>query len=219
MKYARVIPGEFVARLNRFTAVVKIGGENETVHVKNTGRLREIFVPGTRVFLCPASNPERKTRYDLISAERPDGVLFNVDSQAPNVVVREWLAKGDYDLVRPEYRYGDSRIDFYMERGVDRYLTEVKGCTLVRDGIGLFPDAPTDRGVRHLGELIRAAKEGIAASVLFVIQTNGVSEVRANEETHAEFARVLERAKTSGVEVRFLRCHVAPDEIVAVSEG
>ena len=148
-----------------------------------------------------------------MAVKKDNGILFNIDSQAPNRVVKEWLEGQGFDKIMPEYRYGDSRLDFYMERGNQRYLMEVKGCTLEVDGIGYFPDAPTERGVKHLRELSKATCEGYKAIIAFVIQMDGVSEVRPNVATHAEFGVALEEAKACGVEVKFLKCHVEPDSL------
>lgn len=214
MKYKNVVQARFISRPNRFIANVEIGGVIETVHVKNTGRCGELLLPGAEVYLEYADNAERKTKYDLIAVRKCDGVLFNIDSQAPNHVAREWLEKRAYTKIIPEYRYGGSRIDFYMERGNERCLLEVKGCTLEVNGIGYFPDAPTERGVKHLRELIRATQEGYHACIAFVIQMDGVTEVRPNVATHPEFASAWSDAEAAGVEFLMLRCHVEPDEIV-----
>ena len=168
------------------------------------------------MWLNAPGTPGRKTVYDLVAVRKSTGVLFNIDSQAPNKVVAEWLATQDYDKVIPEFKYGDSRIDFYMEKASGKYLMEVKGCTLEFDGIGYFPDAPTERGVKHLRELAKAAKEGYHASLAFVIQMDGVSEVRSHVATHPEFGVALEEAKRAGVEVLFLKCHVEPDSLTVV---
>ena len=149
MQYREVIEGKFVDRPNRFIAHVMVNGVTETVHVKNTGRCRELLLPGVDVRLEVSDNPARKTKYDLVAVYKKTLGWVNIDSQAPNKVVKEWLDTQDYDLVRPEYRYGASRVDFYMEKGDMKYLMEVKGCTLEIDGIGYFPDAPTERGVKH----------------------------------------------------------------------
>ena len=218
MKYKNVVSGKFIERPNRFIARVEVGGVIEPVHVKNTGRCGELLLPGAEVWLEPSDKAERKTKYDLITVRKSNGELFNIDSQAPNKVAREWLESQGYDRIVPEYRYGASRIDFYMEKGSMRYLLEVKGCTLEVDGIGYFPDAPTDRGVKHLRELIRAKGEGYNAVAAFVIQMNGVSEVRPNTATHPEFAFAVEEAKSAGVEILFLRCSVEPDKIKVISE-
>lgn len=216
MKYDNIKNAIFLRRPNRFIAEVDINGRREIVHVKNTGRCKELLIPGCEVWLTAPGTPDRKTTYDLVAVRKDTGVLFNIDSQAPNKVVKEWLDRQDYDRIVPEYKYGDSRIDFYMERGEERYLMEVKGCTLEFNGIGYFPDAPTERGVKHLRELTAAVKKGYNAMLAFVIQMDGVAEVRANVATHAEFGTALDEAKAAGVEVLFLRCHVEPNTLVIV---
>lgn len=213
MKYSRIREAVFLHRPNRFVAQVLLDGREITVHVKNTGRCRELLVPGAQVWLTEPGTPGRKTRYDLIAVRKENGLLVNVDSQAPNRVAAEWLRTQDYDLIRPEYRFGDSRIDFFMKKGDERTLMEVKGCTLEVDGVGLFPDAPTERGVRHLREQIRAKQAGYHAALAFVIQMEGVKEVRANAELHPAFGAALEEAKKAGVRVIFLPCRVAPDRL------
>jgi sugar fermentation stimulation protein A len=213
MVYDNITKAKFIRRPNRFIAEVEIDGGRETVHVKNTGRCKELLVPGCEVWLTAPGTPDRKTKYDLVAVRKENGILFNIDSQAPNRVVKEWLMSQDYDTVVPEYTYGDSRIDFYMERGNKKYLMEVKGCTLEFDGIGYFPDAPTDRGVKHIRELIKAKKEGYNAALAFVIQMDGVTEVRANIDTHPEFGVAMDEAKNAGVEILFLSCHVEPDSL------
>ena len=217
MKYSHVVPATFLERPNRFVARVQIGEAAETVHVKNTGRCRELLIPGAEAYLAESHNTARKTRYDLVSVRKENGLLFNIDSQAPNQVAKEWLERRQYDRVIPEFTYGESRIDFYMERGTERFLMEVKGCTLEIGGIGYFPDAPTERGVKHLRELARAAQEGFHAILAFVIQVDGVTEVRPNTETHPKFGLALEAAEKAGVEILFLPCHVEPNSIEIVS--
>ncbi len=214
MKYENIVRATFLERPNRFIARVEIEGQRETVHVKNTGRCKELLLPGCEVWLTAPGTPGRKTKYDLVAVRKDTGVLFNIDSQAPNKVVKEWLLKKDYEKVTPEYTYGDSRIDFYMERGKEKYLMEVKGCTLEIDGIGYFPDAPTERGIKHIRELIRAKKEGYHAILAFVIQMDGVTEVRPHIETHPEFGEAMEAAKKAGVKILFLPCHVEPGELL-----
>ena len=214
MKYLNIVEGRFLDRPNRFIAHVEIGGKPETVHVKNTGRCRELLLPGAEVWLDKSENPARKTAFDLVAVRKESGLLVNIDSQAPNRVMGEWLAKRGYDRIQPEYSFGDSRIDFYLERGEERFLMEVKGCTLEVDGVGYFPDAPTLRGVKHLRELARAAYRGYRAAVAFVIQMDGIGEVRPNVETHPEFGAALLEAKAAGVEVLFFPCHVEPDELI-----
>ena len=211
MKYKNVIPAVFLDRPNRFIAHVEIGGRRETVHVKNTGRCRELLLPGAEVWLSGSDNPARKTAYDLIAVRKSTGLLVNIDSQAPNAVAKEWLDTRGFDLVRPEFPYGQSRLDFMMERGSGKFLMEVKGCTLEREGIGYFPDAPTERGAKHLRELAKA--EGYRPLLLFVIQMDGIMEVRGNRETDPAFCDALEAAKQAGVRVLFLPCHVEPDEL------
>ncbi len=216
MIYDNIARAKFIRRPNRFIAEVEIDGRRETVHVKNTGRCKELLIPGCEVWLTAPGTSDRQTKYDLVVVRKSNGILFNIDSQAPNKVAKEWLQSQDYDVVIPEYVYGESRIDFYMERGAERYLMEVKGCTLEIDGIGYFPDAPTQRGVKHLRELIKAKKAGYHAMLAFVIQMDGVSEVRANVETHPEFGVALEDARNAGVEILFLKCHVEPDSLKVV---
>lgn len=211
MKYNKVIRARFLARPNRFVAKVEIEGHTETVHVKNTGRCRELLLPDVPVILAEADNPARKTRYDLIAVEKAGLGLVNIDSQAPNKVVGEWLAGKDYDLVKPEHKFGSSRIDFYMERGEQKYLLEVKGCTLEREGIGYFPDAPTERGIKHIYELIEAKQAGYWCGLAFVIQMPKVTEVRPNIMTHPEFAEAWQAALEAGVKIWFLGCEVGED--------
>ena len=215
MRYPNILEATFVRRRNRFVAEVSIDGTTELVHVKNTGRLEGLLVPGGRVYLFAPGTPNRKTAYDLVAARNGDGRLFNVDSQATNAVIKEWLGELGLELVVPEHRYRSSRIDFYLERqtgtGTSRTLMEVKGCTLVRDGKGLFPDAPTARGTRHLQELMNAAAAGYQAIVAFVPGTEGVTEVVAHADIDPAFARALEEARHAGVTVLTLPCCVEPD--------
>ena len=219
MKYREVVEGVFHSRPNRFIAMVWVDGKLETVHVKNTGRCRELLLPNAKVILEVCNQPSRKTKYDLIAVYKEGFGLINMDSQAPNKVVAEWLKKQDYTYIKPEFTYGDSRIDFYMEKGEEKYLMEVKGCTLEVDGIGYFPDAPTLRGIKHLKELQKAAKIGYHCMVAFVIQMEGVTEVRANVETHKEFGVALDEAKRAGVMVKFLQCKVTEDSLEILSES
>ncbi len=218
MIYHNTKRGIFLRRVNRFIAVVIVDGIEETVHVKNTGRCKELLIEGAEVTLQRSSNPERKTKYDLISVFSEELGWVNIDSSAPNTVVAQWLQNGGYTLIKPEYTYGSSRFDFYMQRDGQQYLLEVKGCTLQREGIGFFPDAPTLRGVKHLDELAAAAGEGYCCAVGFVIQMNGISEVRPNTATHPEFAVALQVAKKAGVEVIFYLCDVEADSIKIVRE-
>lgn len=218
MQYREVIEGKFVDRPNRFIAHVMVNGVTETVHVKNTGRCRELLLPGVDVRLEVSDNPARKTKYDLVAVYKKTLGWVNIDSQAPNKVVKEWLDTQDYDLVRPEYRYGASRVDFYMEKGDMKYLMEVKGCTLEIDGIGYFPDAPTERGVKHLRELAGASKIGYDCTVAFVVQMEGVREVRPCVSIHKEFGEALDEAKKNGVKVLYLLCEVGYDTLKIVED-
>ena len=213
MQYQNIRRGVFLDRPNRFVAHVEIGGLRETVHVKNTGRCRELLIPGREVILSHSDSPSRKTAYDLIAVEKPGQGLVNIDSQAPNHVMKEWLLGLDFDLIKPEFSYGSSRIDFYMERRGRRYLIEVKGCTLEIGGIGYFPDAPTERGLKHLHELARARQEGFLASVAFVIPMGGVTKVLPNMETHPAFGIALSEAEAAGVQVLYLPCRVGEDRL------
>ena len=219
MKYHNITPANFISRPNRFIAHVDIDGVDTVVHVKNTGRCRELLLPGARVYLEKAQNPERKTPYDLVAVEK-DGRIINIDSQAPNIVVKEWLInQEEYDKVQPEYKFGNSRIDFYMEKGEQRYLMEVKGCTLFIDGIGYFPDAPTERGAKHLRELAGAIAEGYNTAVAFVIQGEGITEVRPNEETDPEFAKAFREAVSAGVKIVFFTCEIVSDELKIIAKS
>ena len=213
MRYREVIEGRFIDRPNRFIAHVLINGVEETVHVKNTGRCRELLLPNAEVRLAVSDNPNRKTKCDLVAVYKEKLGWVNIDSQAPNKVVQEWLETQDYTLVKPEYVYGDSRIDFYMVKDQQEYLMEVKGCTLEIDGIGYFPDAPTERGVKHLKELTKARTLGFECIIAFVIQMEGVSEVRPYISMQPEFGEALEEAKAAGVKVLFLQCEVGRDTL------
>ena len=214
--YENTVPAIFVRRVNRFVAEVLIDGNTEKVHVKNTGRLKELLMPKAKVILQRAADSNRKTAYDLISVYKPGLKWVNIDSLAPNELMKQYIMSLDYDVVKPEYTYGDSRFDFYMERRGEKYLTEVKGCTLAADtrrGIGLFPDAPTERGVKHLDELAAAAKEGYHCQIAFVIQMNGIHMVFPNNDTQPEFGQALTRAAKAGVQVACYGCHVEADSI------
>lgn len=214
MQYKNTLQAIFKSRPNRFVANVCIDGENiETVHVKNTGRCKELLLPDAKVTLEISDNPNRKTKYDLISVYKESLGWVNIDSQAANKVTYEWLKQQNYSYIKPEYTYGDSRIDFYMEKDKEKYLLEVKGCTLEVDGIGYFPDAPTERGIKHLHELIKAAGNGYHCAIAFVIQMEGIKEVRPNTLTHPEFGTALEDAKRAGVKVLYLCCKVTEDTL------
>ena len=216
MHYRNIHKARFIARPNRFIAKVELDGIEETVHVKNTGRCRELLVPGCTVYLEKSDNPERKTRYDLVAVEKGD-ILINMDAQAPNKVFAEWAESGAFHpgltLLRAETVWGKSRFDFYWESGEDKGFVEVKGCTLEKDGIALFPDAPTERGVKHLRELIEAGKAGYHCCVCFVVQMKGCCAFSPNEKTHPEFASVLREAAAAGVRILVLDCNVTPDHL------
>ncbi|WP_302630029.1 DNA/RNA nuclease SfsA [uncultured Eubacterium sp.] len=218
MKYRKIVNGKFIDRPNRFIAHVEIDGVVNTVHVKNTGRCKELLLPETEVRLEESDNPNRKTLYDIVAVNKKGFGWINMDSQAPNKVVKEWLEGKDYDYIKPEYKYGDSRIDFYMKKGDVEYLMEVKGCTLEKNGIGYFPDAPTERGVKHLKELTKAQKLGYQCAVAFVVQMEGVTEVRPNIETHPEFGETLEIAQKAGVKVILYMCQVGRDTLEIIRE-
>ena len=216
MRYPNIHKARFLARPNRFIARVLLEGEELTVHVKNTGRCRELLVPGAPVWLVRSDNPARKTAYDLVAVEKA-GRLINMDSQAPNALFAEWARAGHFvpglTLLRPETTWGNSRFDFYWEAGARRGFTEVKGCTLEEDGWTYFPDAPTERGVKHLEELARARAEGFEAAVCFVIQMADVDGFSTNDRTHPAFGEALRRAVDQGVEVLARQCAVSPGEV------
>ena len=217
MNYNKTARAFFIDRPNRFIAHVEIDGCTNTVHVKNTGRCKELLIPGAEVWLSVSDNPMRKTGYDLIAVRKSNGLLVNIDSQAPNAVAREWLDAQNFDVIRPEFQFGQSRLDFMMERGDKRFLMEVKGCTLERNGIGYFPDAPTERGTKHLHELAKAV--GFQPVLMFVIQMDGITEVCGNRETDPAFCKALEDAMEAGVKVLFLPCHVEPDSLSFIENG
>ncbi len=218
MRYENTIHARFIDRPNRFIADVDINGRIETVHVKNTGRCRELLIPNAKVTLAKSDSETRKTRYDLISVYKENVGWINIYSQAPNAVVKEWLDAcpemfSGITLIKPEYTYGSSRVDFYAECGERRIFIEVKGCTLEIGGVGYFPDAPTERGVKHLNELAKAVNDGYECYIAFVIAVPGVTEVFPNITMHREFGEALDKAEKSGVKVLYLPCHVAPDEL------
>ena len=215
MHYLNTVKAKFIERPNRFIAYVDIEGKREKVHVKNTGRCKELLLSGADVVLEHSESPGRKTAYDLIAVYKRNTGLINIDSQAPNKVVKEWLESGKYgfSMIKPEYGYGSSRIDFYMEKNDNRYLMEVKGCTLEVNGTGYFPDAPTERGVKHLYELIKAKEEGYMACAAFVIQMEGITKVFPNISTHPEFGEALYKAEAAGVRIIYLPCIVREDSL------
>ena len=219
MKYKNTVRAEFCDRPNRFIAHVKINGVMETVHVKNTGRCRELLVPGCPVILEKSDNTARKTAYDLISVCK-EGRWINMDSQAPNKVTAEALQNGHLKFpgmdelveLRGEYTYGDSRIDFYGKDCCGKeFLLDVKGVMLEENGVARFPDAPTQRGVKHVEELIRAHEAGFEAGILFVIQMKGARRMEPNWRTHDAFGEALQKAQAAGVKVLAYDCRVEPD--------
>lgn len=216
MQYHSIKKGIFHARPNRFIAHVEVDGAMEVVHVKNTGRCRELLVPGVTVYLEEGRNPARKTKYDLIAVEKGD-LLINMDAQAPNKVFQEWAEAGGFlpglTLLRPETTWGSSRFDFYWEAGQRRGFVEIKGVTLEDGGHARFPDAPTERGVKHLEELIHCQQEGYEAAVCFVIQMAGMKDFAPNDVTHPDFGAVLRKAAASGVRVLAQECRVTPETL------
>ena len=215
MIYTNMTPGHFLDRPNRFIAHVELEGAVETVHVKNTGRCRELLIPGARVYCQRSDNPSRKTKYDLIAVEK-NGRLINMDSQAPNIAAGEWLRGGGLGKVenlRAETVHGDSRFDFSFTLEGRSCFLEVKGVTLESGGICAFPDAPTMRGTKHLRGLAQAAQEGYGAYVLFVIQMEGVQYLRPNDETDPDFGNALRQASQSGVQVLAMECSVTPERM------
>ncbi len=216
MNYERIRKAFFIERPNRFIAYVQLDGEKETVHVKNTGRCAELLVPGAPVYIQESVNPARKTKWDLIAVEKGKRMI-NMDSQIPNKVVQEWIEGGnlfpDVRLVRPETTYGNSRFDLYVEAGDSRIFIEVKGVTLEEDGVCRFPDAPSDRAVKHMEELVRAKKEGYETYVFFVIQMKDVRYFTPNTDTHPAFAETLKKAAAAGVKILAYDCEVTSDSI------
>lgn len=213
MIYKNVLSAEFICRTNRFVALVNLNGNEESVHVKNTGRLSELLTFGSKVYLCESENPKRKTRYDLIGVYKEGLGVINIDSLSPNKAVKEWLIKEGFDNIICEYTYGKSRLDFYFEDGEKKFLAEVKGCTLQSKMVGLFPDSPTKRGTKHINELIRAKSEGYESVLIFAIQIPGVERVVPNISTDKEFYKAYQNAKASGVKVMCMSCFVSENEI------
>lgn len=221
MKYANVKKAIFLSRPNRFIAHCEVDGKTETVHVKNTGRCRELLLPHATVYLAVSDNPERKTKYDLIAVEKnteKGNILINMDSQAPNTVAYEWLCAGgvfgEGAKVRREVTFGNSRFDLYVEQGEAKAFVEVKGVTLEENGVVRFPDAPTERGIKHLRELAEARRAGYEAYVLFVVQMKGVHTFMPNDEMHRAFGDALRDVASSGVNVLAYDCVVTPDTLV-----
>lgn len=216
MRYEKMVEGVFLRRPNRFIAHIEIDGQEEICHVKNTGRCRELLVPGAKVWCLDAASASRKTRYDLIAVQK--GVrLINMDSQAPNAAAKEWLLSGGLGEItdlKPETKWGDSRFDFSFIKDGRRCFLEVKGVTLETDGVCAFPDAPTVRGAKHLRELTELAQQGYGAYVLFVIQMKDVKYLHPNDVTDPEFGTALRQAAAAGVQVLAVDCQVTPDSMI-----
>ena len=215
MEYHNTCPGIFLSRPNRFIAHADIDGTDTVCHVKNTGRCRELLVPGAAVVLEKAANPARKTAYDLVAVYK-NGLLINMDSQAPNALAAEYLPTLFPGAeITPECVFGDSRIDFRIRQGEKTSYVEVKGVTLEKDGHAFFPDAPTERGTKHLRELMRAKREGFGAYILFVVQMSGCADVAPNDRTDPEFGRALRAAAEAGVGVLAVSCRVTESAMTA----
>ena len=213
MRYQSMTSGVFLSRPNRFIAHVEIDGREEVVHVKNTGRCRELLVPGCTVFCQRSDNPNRKTKFDLIAVRKGER-LINMDSQAPNIAAGEWLRSGglgELTDLRAEVKHGDSRYDFSFVKDGKRCFLEVKGCTLEEDGVCAFPDAPTERGAKHIRGLTAAVGEGYGAFILFVIQMPDVKYIRPHDETDPDFGAALREAARAGVTVLAMDCAITPD--------
>ncbi len=217
MRYTNVSRCRFLERPNRFLARVEMEGQEVLCHVKNTGRCRELLNPGAVVYLQKSDNPNRKTGYDLIAVEKGE-MLINMDSQIPNYVAAEWLRKGSLfpegANIQMEKRYGNSRFDIYAEAGERKAFLEVKGVTLEVEGQARFPDAPTERGVKHVRELMGCVQEGYEAYLLLVIQMTGIQSFAPNWDTHPAFGSALQEAARAGVQILAYDCQVRPDDIV-----
>ena len=217
MKYENVVSGKFISRPNRFIAHIEIDGKEEICHVMNTGRMKELLLPGAEVFLCRAKNPERKTKFDLIGVRRTDGEIINIDSFAPNKVAGEYIKTlfPDAKIIKPETFFEKSRFDFYIEDNNDKIFLEVKGVTLEQYGVVMFPDAPTERGVKHINELCHCIDNGYKAYIFFIIQMDNVKYFTPNRKTHPQFADALKAAAEKGVGVYALDCKVSENSIAA----
>jgi sugar fermentation stimulation protein A len=218
MIYHNVKKGKFISRPNRFIANVEIDGNNEVCHVKNTGRCKELLTDRATVFVQEFDSSNRKTKYDVISVYKGD-VLINMDSQVPNKVFHEWVEKSGYfeniTLIKPEHKYGNSRFDFYIETPERKILIEVKGVTLEENGVAMFPDAPTIRGLKHIHELAGSIDEGYEAYIFFIIQMKGIKYFTPNYVTHKDFGDALKSAKKKGVNIVAIDCNVTEDSIQA----
>lgn len=216
MKYDNILPAKFISRPNRFIAEIEVEGKCEISHVKNTGRCKELLTPGARVYVQKSDNLSRKTKYDLISVYKGQE-LINMDSQAPNKVFGEWVSEGRFinnlSLIKPECKYKNSRFDFYIEADQRKIFVEIKGVTLEENGVVMFPDAPTERGVKHIRELCECIEDGYEAYIFFIIQMKNCSYFTPNRITHPELADALIEAKKKGVNINALNCIVKPDEL------
>ena len=221
MQYTNIMAGKFLSRPNRFIAHVEIAGREDIVHVKNTGRCKELLLPGATVYVQHFPEGTRKTKYDLIAVEKQN-LLINMDSQAPNKVVQEWLMEqepfGKITYLKPECKHRDSRFDFYLETEAKKMFIEVKGVTLEEKGVVMFPDAPTERGVKHVQELCHCLEQGYEAAIVFVVQMSGMRYFTPNRRTHAAFAEALERAEACGVRMLALSCEVTPESLAINGE-
>lgn len=218
MQYDNIRRGQFISRPNRFIAHIIVDGREEICHVKNTGRCRELLVPGATIFVRESSNDKRKTKFDLLSVYKGER-LVNIDSQIPNQVFREWIEGSNYfpglSYIKPEYTYRNSRLDYYLEAGERRILAEIKGVTLEKEGLALFPDAPTERGIKHINDLCHAITEGYEAYLVFIIQMKNVLHFAPHRETHPAFAEAVTRAAEQGVQLLAMDCYVTADSITA----
>jgi len=214
MKYKNIAKGTFIQRPNRFIAICSIDGIETVCHVKNTGRCRELLVPGADVLVSRSDNPNRKTAYDLIAVWKGP-VLINMDSQAPNIAAKELLQRlYPNSVIYPEHTFEDSRFDFYLETGDRKVFIEVKGVTLERNGLALFPDAPTERGVKHLRGLAAAVNQGYEAAVLFLIQMKSVTVFAPNDTMHPQFGEALRAAASAGVNILAYDCIITEDSMI-----
>ena len=221
MKYKNIEKAKFISRPNRFIAHVEIDGKTEIAHVKNTGRCKELLKEGATVYVQKSDNPLRKTKYDLITVEK-NKMLINMDSQAPNKVFGEWVKQGNFtpniSLIKPECKYGNSRFDFYIEADERKIFAEIKGVTLEENGVVMFPDAPTERGVKHIRELCECVNNGYEGYIIFIIQMEKCKYFTPNKVTHPEFAEALKFASKCGVNIKALNCRVAFDELKILNE-
>lgn len=216
MKYENIKKGIFISRPNRFIANIKLDGKTEVCHVKNTGRCKELLTDNAVVYVCKSNNSKRKTKYDLITVRKGDR-LINMDSQIPNKVFAQWINEGgllkNVTYIRAEKTFGSSRLDYYIEADGDKIFAEIKGVTLEENGIAKFPDAPTQRGVKHILELINAAAAGYKAYAVFVIQTDNIKYFTPNYKTHKAFGEALKKAQEKGVNLIALECTVTESTI------